>query len=494
MIVFNQPLAVLKPWVESLPQGLFDLEIQNICFDSREVSQGDAFFVLPSVAGNESVYITQAINNGASVIVVDEKLSQQFIPDASVEAVPYVFVSDIMATAGNVLAQCLYQSQLDMQVVGITGTNGKSSISFYLAQLLNELNGQCAVMGTVGYGQWDNLIPSGMTTLPLEKLHHVLSELSEDYKSVAMEVSSHGLEQNRLAGVAFSGAVFSNLSRDHLDYHGTMDAYGEAKALLFTRPELKFVVINADDDFAQSLAQKSYVKPVFYGQLDNADLRFELIKMHEQGMDVQFTWQTESVVVSLPLFGKFNAENVAAAILCCLKMGFNFSDIIQASGALQAVPGRMQHISVNAQQPIVLVDYAHTPDALEQILMAIKQHTTGQITLIVGCGGDRDAGKRSLMGNIALQNADKTIITSDNPRSEDPLTICEQMVDGLSGNYVIEVDRAQAIKRAITQASNDDIVIIAGKGHEDYQEINGQRRYFSDAEEAKSVLQLGSQA
>lgn len=489
MIAFNQPLSNLKPWVRSLPQGLLDLEIQNICFDSRVVSHGDAFFVLPSVAANEWLYVEQAIQNGVAVIVANESLRSEL--EGLTTA--YICVDNIMNVAGDVLAQCLYQSQLNMDVIGITGTNGKSSISFYLAQLLTELKRNCAVMGTVGYGQWDDLKPSGMTTLPLEKLHHVLDELSENYQAVAMEVSSHGLEQNRLAGVKFDGAVFSNLSRDHLDYHGTMDAYGEAKALLFKRPELKFAVLNADDSFSEKLAAHCAVKPVFYGQADQADLRFEIHKMHAQGMSVEFTWQQQAQLVNLPLFGLFNVENVAAAILVCLQLGYGLEQTASACAAIAPVPGRMQQVMVQAQQPLVLVDYAHTPDALEQILAATRAHTQGRITLVVGCGGDRDQGKRPLMGKIALQYADKTLITSDNPRSEEPSLICQQMVDGLKGEFEIELDRAQAIQKAIMGANADDIVIIAGKGHEDYQEIKGQRRYFSDAEEAKKAL-LGNQA
>jgi UDP-N-acetylmuramoyl-L-alanyl-D-glutamate--2,6-diaminopimelate ligase len=242
------------------------------------------------------------------------------------------------------------------------------------------------------------------------------------------------------------------------------------------------------------LVESCAVSPVLYGQALHADLRFELLEMHNQGIKIQFTWQGLQQQVDLPLFGRFNVENVAAAILACLELGYDFNQIIQAVHAIKAVPGRMQQVQVKAQQPLVLIDYAHTPDALEQILLATKSHAQGEITLVVGCGGDRDSGKRHLMGEIALQYADKTVFTSDNPRSEDPMLICQQMTTGLSGNFIIELDRAMAIHAAITQASEKDIVIIAGKGHEDYQEINGQRRYFSDVDEATKTLQLGSQA
>lgn len=484
MIEFNQPLKNLTPWVDLIPQGLLDFTVNNICFDSREVKQGDAFFVLPSVAQNEQMYIDSAINQGASLIILSSQLN------ASVEHAETVKVEDPVQVAGDLLADLLYQNALDLQVVGITGTNGKSSISFYIAQLLQALECPSAVMGTLGYGHWDNLKPTGMTTLPLEQLHFALLKLSREFDAVAMEVSSHGLEQNRLAGVKFNGAVFSNLTRDHLDYHGTMEAYGAAKALLFKRPELQYAVINADDAFATELIKECSVVPVTYGSTQQADFRFEVIEQNTAGLNVLFVWNEYSQAVQLPLFGLFNVENVAAAILTCIQMGFEFSSIINACTHLQPVAGRMELVKVQTDQPMVLVDYAHTPDALEQILKATRKHVdSGQILMVVGCGGDRDQGKRPLMGKIACQFADKVFITSDNPRSENPEEICQQMVVDVENNFVIEVDRQKAIKAAIMSANNKDVVIIAGKGHEDYQEIQGQRHPFSDVLVAQAVLQ-----
>lgn len=491
MIHFNQPLSNLTPWVSSIPQGLLDFTIQNICFDSRDVSQGDAFFVMPSVAGGERAYIQKAIEQGAQVIFAQPSCLQS-VEDTQVKSVA---IEDPVTVAGNVLAGLLYRNTLDLGVIGITGTNGKSSISFYLSQLLNELHTPCAVMGTLGYGHWQSLKPTGMTTLPSEKLHSALLDLSHDYKAVAMEVSSHGLEQNRLAGVKFDGAVFSNLTRDHLDYHGTMEAYGAAKAMLFQREELKFAVINADDNYAKQLSKVSAVVPQSYGQTHSADLQFNVTVMNETGLQVTFYWQSQQQAVALPLFGVFNAENVAAAILVCLQMGFDFHSILKACHALQPVPGRMEQVKVYDQQPLVLVDYAHTPDALEQVLTATRKHVqTGRMHLVVGCGGDRDQGKRPLMGKIACQFADNVFITSDNPRSENPMEICKQMVIESQNNFVIEVNRQNAILQAIAQAEQQDVVIIAGKGHEEYQEVKGQRYHFSDIEEAQKSLQLENQA
>ncbi|GAA6133839.1 UDP-N-acetylmuramoyl-L-alanyl-D-glutamate--2,6-diaminopimelate ligase [Oceaniserpentilla sp. 4NH20-0058] len=491
MIQFNQPLSQLIPWIDSIPQGLLDFTINNICFDSREVAAGDAFFLLPSVAGNEQTYIGKALSQGASVILLDETRVDLVDQDRDI----CVTLRNPVEQAGQLIAGLLYGNTLALRAIGITGTNGKSSISFYLAQLLNELQSPCAVMGTLGYGDWQQLKPTGMTTLPSEKLHNALLDMSCEFDVVAMEVSSHGLEQNRLAGVKFEGAVFSNLTRDHLDYHGTMEAYGEAKALLFQRPEIKFAVVNADDPFSQVLKKVSHVVPLTYGCHEKSDLSFKLERYHEQGIDVSFTWEAQTKFISLPLFGAFNAENVAAAILVCLQMGFKFSDVISACSKLHPVAGRMQQVNVTTGQPLVLVDYAHTPDALEQILKSTRKHVkSGRLILVVGCGGDRDQGKRPLMGKIACQYADKVIITSDNPRSENPADICQQMIDATAGNLVIEIDRQKAIETALGRAESHDVVVIAGKGHEDYQEINGERLHFSDVEQAQAVLKLEIQA
>ncbi len=499
MIAINKnAYEFFKPWLADLPSNLQQININNLCFDSREVQAGDAFVVIPSVAGKEAEYVKAAADNGALLIISDEDFS-------SILNVNNLQIANLTQVLGEIIHHVLGSACEKMTVLGITGTNGKSSISFYLAQLLNKLQKPCAVMGTLGYGDLESLNVTGMTTLPLEKLHLALQEMSQNHDAVAMEVSSHGLDQGRLAGVKFKGAIYSNLTRDHLDYHGDMASYGAAKAKLFNWPDLEFAIINADDDFAQELVRQSSCDnivsygqsvngPLLSGKHSSAHLSFSFEKIHSQGMTVNFTWQKQSQLVDLPLYGEFNAYNVAAALACTLQMGFAFTDSIKALAAMKAVPGRMQQITGNGLQPLVLVDYAHTPDALKQALQAVKQHCPGNIHLVVGCGGDRDTGKRSLMGEIAQQFADKIIITSDNPRSESPQKICEDIVASLSANrYQIELDRKIAIQTAINAAGPNDLVVIAGKGHEDYQEINGKRIFFSDEQVAKEALQIGSQ-
>lgn len=481
-------LQLLSGRCLNLPDFLHSAFIKNVCTDSREVSKGDLFIALPSVAGNEMQYIQKALDQGAILVLCNETLLQNnsLEPDERILA-----VNDVRELAAEIFNELLDMPSKQLSTIGITGTNGKSSISFYLAQLLNELDVPCAVMGTLGYGKWNALKETGMTTLPLEKLHVSLAEMTREFNAVAMEVSSHGLDQKRLAGVHFSGAIFSNLSRDHLDYHGTMDAYGAAKAKLFQWPNLKLAVINIDDDFGGNLLKQATAdRIVSYGQDASADLCFRVNKLHVAGIDLTVIWQKQEHQISLPLYGEFNAYNVAAALAYCLAQGYSIERIKAAIAHLQAVPGRMEQVKVRDEQPVVLVDYAHTPDALEQVVAAAKAHNSGDVHLVVGCGGDRDQGKRPLMGKIAVQSADKVIFTSDNPRSESAEKICQQMADGLSESFEIEVNRERAIEKAITEAANDDLVLIAGKGHETYQEILGKREYFSDVQCAKEALQL----
>ncbi len=479
----------LSPWLTKLPTDLKNIDIKNLCFDSRQVTQGDAFVVMPSVAGKQAEYVKTAQKNGAAMLIASEDYSSLF-------GGPCLHIPNLLDVMGDLVHSTLGSACEKMSVIGITGTNGKSSISFYLAQLLNELKNPCAVMGTLGYGDTQSLTETGMTTLPLEQLHLALQELSGRYQSIAMEVSSHGLEQGRLAGVKFKGAIYSNLSRDHLDYHGDMVSYGAAKAKLFNWPELEFAIVNSDDEHVDDMIKSSSCQQIiFYGQSERADLKFTFQKIHNKGMALEFSWQGQLSSVELPLYGQFNAYNVAAAVATALQLGFDFKQTVMALHALEPVPGRMQQVNSKAGEPLVLVDYAHTPDALKQALQAVKEHCAGNIYLVVGCGGDRDVGKRPLMGQIALHYADKVIYTSDNPRSESPKAICANMTEHLpKDTYQIELDRKVAIEAAVMAAGPTDLVVIAGKGHEDYQEVNGQRSYFSDEAVAQAALMFRSKA
>ena len=466
-----------------------DVMLNNICFDSREVSVNSAFVALGSVAGNRNEYIAKALDAGAALVLFDPAEGEAVIDERCFA------IQDLKQQIGHFLHNWFGQVTHQLSMIGITGTNGKSSVSFYVSQILDALNKPCAVMGTLGYGRPDNLTETGMTTLPLEKLHGALAELSEEYQAVAMEVSSHGLHQNRLAGVAMSGAVYTNLSHDHLDYHGDMNEYAAAKALLFKRPELNFAVINGDDEYASVMSADSSAKSVLtYGQQSKNDLVFSVDSIGDEGIALTIRFENKMSQALVPLYGAFNAYNAIAALGVALQLGFSFDESVKALGALKSVAGRMERVSDDVNLPLVLVDYAHTPDALEQVLNTSQQHCKGSLTVVVGCGGDRDQRKRPLMGEIAARYADSVIFTSDNPRSESPAAIADQMVASLShtqyqNKYQIELDRERAIRHAIKGAKTNDLVLIAGKGHEDYQEINGQRSYFSDIAVARAVLE-----
>jgi UDP-N-acetylmuramoyl-L-alanyl-D-glutamate--2,6-diaminopimelate ligase len=489
MISVNQnAFTFLSGQLNSLPDFLHSIEIKNICFDSREVQQGDCYVALPSVANNELEYIKKACDSGAVLVICNDSIEESVIEST-------IRVENVMAFSGHLIHRKLGDVTEIMSVIGVTGTNGKSSICYYLAQLLEGLNESSAVMGTLGYGKWNDLTVSGMTTLPLEKLHTVLKDLSVDTASVAMEVSSHGLEQQRLAGVHFSTAIFSNLTRDHLDYHGTMEAYGAEKSKLFEWEGLELAIVNIDDAYASTLlTNTSAEKVITYGTSVSADLQFSIKSLTEKGMRVEFRWNGIASSVFLPLYGEFNVYNVAAVIAYGLSQGGLLQPLLAICSTLKPVLGRMQQVAGLEDDPLVLVDYAHTPDALEQVLRSVKQHHHGKTILVVGCGGDRDQGKRALMGRIATQYSHDVIFTSDNPRNESPEKICEDMTMGLTGMFSIELDREKAIRKAISMASNQDLVVIAGKGHEDYQEISGQKHYFSDVIIAEKAMRTESVA
>jgi len=484
MIQLNQSAAALFAAMSDVVMP--DIMLSTLCFDSRDVTQNSAFIALGSVTGNRNEYIATALEQGAVLVLFDPADGPAPLDERCLAVV------NLKQKTGEFLRDWFGSVMQQLAVIGITGTNGKSSVSFYVAQILTTLQKPTAVMGTLGYGELSALKPTGMTTLPLEKLHGALAELAQHFAAVAMEVSSHGLHQNRLAGVDFKGAVYTNLSHDHLDYHGTLEAYAEAKALLFQRPELAFAVVNGDDDCADQMLANCQAKQVLcYGQAAHNALQFSVTGVAHNGMHLDLSYQGVRRNVTLPLFGEFNAYNAAAALGVALCMGFDFDPAVQALSSLYSVAGRMERVSVRAEQPLVLVDYAHTPDALEQVLNTSRAHCRGKLIVVVGCGGDRDRTKRPVMGEIAARYADVAIITSDNPRSESPASIAEQMTAHLTpSQYQIQLDREQAIRFAIEQAAAEDLVLIAGKGHEDYQEINGQRSYFSDVAVAKAVLEV----
>lgn len=464
------------------------LAYTGITADSRRVKPGYLFLAYPGVQSDGRNYIAQAIEAGAIGVMFDDA---DFTWQENWR-VSHQGVRHLKQAVGAMAADFYRQPSRKLNVVGVTGTNGKTSVSHWLAQSLNYLGQKTAVLGTVGNGFINATSAASNTTPDAILLQAMLAEyLALDAQAVVMEVSSHGLDQGRVNGVEFDLAVFTNLSRDHLDYHGSMEAYAQAKQTLFSWPSLKCAVINSDDAFGASLLAKlkAESKPALsYGFSAAADVCASQLSLHEAGLSMQVTYKQSRAQLHAPVLGRFNAYNVLAVLTALLAMDVSLAEAMTALGQLQSVPGRMQQCG-GGDLPLVVVDYAHTPDALEKVLMTLREQAPQQLICVFGCGGERDAGKRPLMGSVAAALADQVIVTSDNPRGESPQAIIAEVVRGISGSYQVEPDRALAIKRAIQSAQPGDIVLLAGKGHETYQEVAGVKQPFDDVEQARLALE-----
>ncbi|HQN65993.1 MAG TPA: UDP-N-acetylmuramoyl-L-alanyl-D-glutamate--2,6-diaminopimelate ligase [Methylophilus sp.] len=465
---------------------VFNTSPTSIAVDSRQVRQGSLFLAYPGEKADGRQYIQDAIQNGA-VAVLWEPDGFDWNAAWSVENLP---VKNLRTQAGLIADRFYGHPSRQLWVVAVTGTNGKTSISQWVAQALSYLERKTAVIGTIGNGFPDALTATHNTTPGAVSLHGLLADyLQLGAQGVAMEVSSHGLDQGRLNGVHFDVAVLSNLTRDHLDYHGTMENYAAAKRKLFEMSDLKAAVINIDDEFGRQLQHAMLNKPLqvmTYG-IGAGDVRASNIRLRSSHLSFRVHTPAGEAEVVAAVVGQFNVYNVLAVLATLLVSDVKLTDAVDAISHIKSVSGRMEQMG-GGDQPSVVVDYAHTPDALENVLKALRIQTKGKLVCVFGCGGDRDPGKRALMGKVVSELADAAVVTSDNPRSEDPEAIIQQVLEGMHGSYAIEPDRAKAISVAIHAAQAGDTVLIAGKGHENYQEINGKKVYFSDVEQAKSAL------
>jgi len=465
----------------------FNLKFSTITADSRKVQAGALFLAYPGVHTDGRNYIAQAVQAGAAAVAWESK---DFVwnPDWQVANVS---VSGLKDQVSEIAAEYYGQPSQQLSMIGVTGTNGKTSVSQWIAQALTAIGQKTAVIGTIGNGFVDAQDEASNTTPDAILLQGMLADFAtQGAKAVAMEVSSHGLHQGRVNGVKFDVAVLTNLSRDHLDYHETMEEYAAAKELLFSWPGLGVSVINADDAFGQRIAAKLKVQNksmLTYG-VNQGDVRASNLQLHQHGLTMQVTTPQGDAVVNAPVLGRFNAYNVLAVLTTLLALKVSLPDAVAAIANIKPVPGRMQQFGGD-DKPLVVVDYAHTPDAMEKVLATLHEQVQGKLICVFGCGGDRDAGKRPLMGRVAAKLADSVIVTSDNPRGEDPASIITQLVSGIDGAYMAEPDRAAAIRQAVQSARSGDIVLIAGKGHEDYQEVAGVKTPFSDAAVALAALE-----
>lgn len=475
------------PLNQLLPQANCAVLVRALTQDSRKVRPGDLFLAVPGLHQDGRSHIADAITRGA-VAVAYEAIGAQNIPTVGT-LLPIEHLNEqLSAIAGRFHGE----PSRSLDLIGITGTNGKTSISQLLAQALDRLGRRCGIIGTLGNGFHGELVHSRYTTPDAIGVQESLAALKRSgARAVAMEVSSHGLAQGRVAALWFDVAIFTNLSRDHLDFHGSMQAYGDTKARLFEMPGLRCRVINLDDAFGRMLAARPGTSQLITYSLDRpeAGLRCADLMLDDQGIRARLLTPQGQGWLHSSLLGRFNLSNLLAVIGALLGMGYPLDEILTVMPDLQAPPGRMQRFG-GAGRPLVVVDYAHTPDALEQVLQALRPHVRGRLRCLFGCGGDRDPGKRPLMAAIAERLADAVVVTDDNPRSEDADAIRTAIGAGFSHPETVEFvpGRAMAIARLIAASQPDDVVLLAGKGHEDYQEIGGERLPFSDIEQACKAL------
>lgn len=466
------------------------IPVTGLALDSRRVLPGDVFLAVKGFVSDGRDYIEDAIARGAIAVIADAPIQ------GSRYSLPVLEVTDLGLNLSAIAGNFYGHPSRALRLIGVTGTNGKTSCAWTIAQLLEQLAEPCGLVGTLGNGRIGNMDTDTVNTTPDALM---VQSLLRDWVDggaqwAAMEVSSHGIAQYRVAALEFDAAIFTNLSQDHLDFHGTMEAYGAEKAKLFSWPGLELAVINRDDHFGRRLIAASRAKrlldyslrdpeaAVFADQIE-CDINGSRARLHSEFGELQLRSQ---------LLGTFNLANLVAACAALLGMGIKPQALEAAVPKLQPVPGRMECLR-GPNDTLFVVDYAHTPDALDKALSTLRPLTGNALHCVFGCGGDRDTGKRSIMGEVASRLADRVIVTSDNPRSEDPQAIIDDVCRGLSGDYRIEPDRRSAIERVVADAKPGDVVLVAGKGHERYQEINGHRYPFSDMHCLQQALGTGGE-
>jgi len=483
-----------------------ELRVKRLVTDSRQVKPGQTFLAFPGEVHDGRDYIAQALARGAASVLWEQR-GFTWNPRWRV---PNFGITDLRRRAGDIASHVYGNPSARLWMVGVTGTNGKTSCSQWIAQSLTRVGRKSAVIGTLGSG-FPGALESGVNTTPdAVWLHARLAALERSgARAVSMEASSHGLAQHRLAGVELDVALLTNVTRDHLDYHGTMRHYRSAKAKLFAWPLLKWAVLNLDDRFGRELVahtRRPGLNVVGYGferrpaaagracvaRVEGRNLRTGLDGVW---FDVASPWG--SATVRSPMVGHFNAANLLGSLATLLASDVKLDASVAALARVAPVPGRTERYG-GGNRPLVVVDYAHTPDALDKVLSTLRElvsphasryiHRKPRLICVFGCGGERDRGKRPLMGRIASRLADHVIVTSDNPRGENPLAIISDIIDGTTGEYLVVPDRAQAIREAVALARRGDVVLVAGKGHERYQEIRGVRHRFNDGAVVRATL------
>ncbi len=472
-------------------RGSLDVEITSVCYDSRQAKPGSLFVALRGEHVDGHDYLAQAAAQGAAGVVAEHA--------ADVPAnVAYVEVTDTRAVLPAVAGAFYHHPAAKLRLCGVTGTNGKTTTTYLLKHICERAMLRCGLLGTVRYEIGEEIVPSTHTTPQSLDLQALLARMRDaGCKAAVMEVSSHALAQDRIGGVEFDAAVFTNLTQDHLDFHGSLQNYFDAKARLFTdllpqqTKKRPVAVVNVDDRYGAELCQRmpKNVRLITYGVGNRADFRASNFKTEAAGTSYQLDAQDRSFLVRLPLIGRFNVYNSLAALAASTAMGVQLRAAVLSLATAPAVPGRVQLVPAKRNFQ-VYVDYAHTDDALSNVIRTLRELNPRRLIVVFGCGGDRDKTKRPLMGRAAEHGGDFSIITSDNPRSEDPAAIIRDIQKGFQGNnYEVVVDRREAIERAVTLAQPRDIVLVAGKGHENYQQFAQTTITFDDVQVAKAAIE-----
>lgn len=471
------------------------IDVSGITANSTEAGPGDAFVAYQGSTRHGIEFALDAARRGAVAVLTDLPSDDARLT-AVREQLPVVSFAGGRATVGTIAARFFAEPTTHLRVVATTGTNGKSSISWLVAEALRSCGIDAGVMGTLGAGRPGNLAPQALTTPDAIGVQRAAAKLRDDgVAAIALEASSHALDQQRLAGTQIDTAIFSNLSRDHLDYHGDMQSYFAAKAALFDHPELSHRVVCTDDEAGLTLWRRHRSRAIRVTRSLDTDARgdgafvtADAVHASAKGLTIEVASHAGQGVVTSSLIGDFNVQNLLLAFAALLTLGVSVADASAALSGVSAPPGRLQRVADVA--PGVFVDFAHTPDALAAALSALRPLCNGQLWCVFGSGGDRDRGKRPEMARIAAMHADELVLTSDNPRSEAPMTIIDDMLSGLEAHTSrhVEVDRRTAINFAVSGAGTDDLVLIAGKGHEQTQQVDGQRLPFDDVAEARIAL------
>ncbi len=473
--------------------AMLDVPVSRLVADSRRVSEGDVFVALAGASTHGLRHAADVLAKGAAAILHDGEAPADVVLDGAAAA-RAITVPGLRAALGALADRVAGEPSAAIRVVGVTGTNGKTSTVQLIAQALERLGTPAGTIGTLGAGRVGRVVEGERTTPDVLSVHGLLAQLRDDgARAVAMEVSSHALDQGRVDGVRFDVAVFSNLTRDHLDYHGTMAAYGAAKAKLFGWSTLKGAVVNVDDDFGRTLAAR-LPESIRWTVSANGDaagrMRAEGLALTADGLRFDLVEGNDRATITSPLLGRFNADNLLAVAGALRALGITFEAVAAVLPTLEPVHGRMTRLGGGAK-PLVVVDYAHTPDALQQALLSLRGHVHGALACVFGCGGERDRGKRQQMAAIAEAHADRVTVTDDNPRGEDGDAIVADILAGFRdpSRHAVVRDRRAAIRAAVAAARAGDVVLLAGKGHEPYQEIAGVKHAFDDVAEARAALE-----